>query len=63
MPSALSLYRHLLRYGNRLQLTDKSWYLARIRTEFDKYRLESRPDVIAFQVRRARALLDNDRLR
>lgn len=33
---ALNLYKRLLRYGNQLQLTDKDYYLNRVRSEFHR---------------------------
>ncbi|CAD7014883.1 unnamed protein product [Ceratitis capitata] len=34
----LRLYKHLIRYGNQLQLTDKNYFLGRIRLEFKEGR-------------------------
>jgi hypothetical protein len=35
---SLSLYRSLLRYSRQLQFTDRSYFLRRVRTEFDANR-------------------------
>lgn len=32
----LRLYKHLIRYGNQLQFTNKNYFLQRIREEFRK---------------------------
>lgn len=42
----LALYKTLVRKGKSLQLTDKDYYLRRIRKEFDKNRhLEKKEDI------------------
>ncbi|GAU94846.1 hypothetical protein RvY_06554 [Ramazzottius varieornatus] len=35
---ALKLYKNLLRYSQRLQYTDKDYFVERIRTEFEQNR-------------------------
>lgn len=44
----LRLYKHLIRYGNQLQLTDKSYFLGRVRREFRENCKESEPHKIEF---------------
>lgn len=42
----IRLYRNLLRYGNQLKYTDKSFYLQRIREEFHRNRgLKTKEDI------------------
>lgn len=36
--AVLSLYRSILRRGNNLQYTDKSYYMKRVRAEFEANR-------------------------
>lgn len=47
-PQILRLYKHLIRYGNQLQLTDKNYFLGRIRREFREGRELNDPVQIAF---------------
>lgn len=44
----LRLYKHLIRYGNQLQLTDKSYFLGRVRREFRENREETELHKIEF---------------
>lgn len=44
----LRLYKHLIRYGNQLQLTDKSYFLGRVRREFRESRKETEIHKIEF---------------
>lgn len=44
----LRLYKHLIRYGNQLQLTDKSYFLGRVRREFRENSQETEPHKIEF---------------
>lgn len=44
----LRLYKHLIRYGNQLQLTDKSYFLGRVRREFRDNSNEIEQDKINF---------------
>lgn len=46
--TALNLYRRLLRYGQQLQLTEKSYYNRRIRSEFRRNRAETDPTAVQF---------------
>jgi hypothetical protein len=42
----LQLYRDLLRYGRQLQLTDKDYFVCRIRKEFKKAKnIENAEDI------------------
>lgn len=45
----LYLYKDLLKYGKRLQLTDKEYYTQRIRSEFKKHKDLENPQDIEFQ--------------
>lgn len=51
------LYRALLRYGNSLQYTDRSYYRRRIRFEFEKHRVVTEPEEVGLQVAKGRELL------
>lgn len=44
----LRLYKHLIRYGNQLQLTDKSYFLGRVRREFRENSKETEVQKIQF---------------
>lgn len=54
----LRLYRDLLRYGQRLQLTDKAYFYRRVRAEFEKARdvQEDERKRFLFEVSRSGAL-------
>lgn len=58
----LRLYKHLIRYGNQLYLTDKSYFLGRIRREFRTNRELSNPSDIEFSFKRGETLLKNGRI-
>ncbi|XP_037950049.1 uncharacterized protein LOC119681055 [Teleopsis dalmanni] len=58
----LRLYKHLIRYGSQLQLTDKSYFLGRIRREFRENREIQEPKQIEFCFRRGEALLTKGRV-
>lgn len=45
----LLLYRDLLRYGKNLHLSDKNYFLNRIRVEFKKNKSLENSDEIEFQ--------------
>lgn len=46
--TVLRLYKDLLRYSSRLQFTDKSYYLNRVRTEFRNNQSLSKSEEIQF---------------
>jgi hypothetical protein len=55
---ALSLYRALLRYSRQLTLTDKSYFVRRVRSAFDANRnLKPQSDEAKRQRDKARVLL------
>lgn len=49
----LKLYKHLVRYSNNLQFTDKKYFMKKVRTEFKEGKsLENPKDIeFAFKVR------------
>lgn len=47
----LQLYRQLLRYGNQLQYTDKTFFKNRIRSEFRKNQFLSSAEEIEFELK------------
>lgn len=49
--TALNLYRRLMRYGQQLELTDKSYYNRRVRKEFRRNRDETDPAAVQFQLK------------
>lgn len=49
--AALHLYRRLLRYGQKLQLTDQSYYLRRVKKEFKLNRQLTDPVQIEFNLK------------
>lgn len=58
----LQLYRHLIKYGNQLQFTDKKYFKNRVREEFRKHKeLESAEEVL-FNYQRGETLLKNGRI-
>lgn len=50
----LRLYKHLARYSNNLQFTDKKYFMKKVRTEFKSSKsLEDPKDIeFAFKVRK-----------
>lgn len=44
----LNLYKNLLRYSNNLKLTDKDYYLKRVRKEFQQNRELNDPEKVLF---------------
>ncbi|XP_012162207.1 MIEF1 upstream open reading frame protein [Ceratitis capitata] len=58
----LRLYKHLIRYGNQLQLTDKNYFLGRIRLEFKEGRELRDPAQIEFNFKRGETLLRKGRI-
>ena len=60
---ALSLYRQLLRYGEKLYYTDKQYFNERIRDEFVKHRNLSDNKLIEKQFQRGEALIRRNRFR
>ena len=61
--ASLSLYRQLLRYGQKLCLTDKHYFSERIRAEFSKNKSLSDSDLIIKQINRGEELLRLNRFR
>ena len=60
---ALSLYRQLLRYGEKLYYTDKQYFTERIRDEFVKHRNLSDNKLIEKQFQRGEELIKRNRFR
>ena len=60
---ALSLYRQLLRYGEKLYYTDKQYFKERIRDEFVKHRNLSDNKLIEKQFQRGEELIKRNRFR
>ena len=60
---ALSLYRQLLRYGEKLYYTDKQYFNERIRDEFVKHRNLSDNKLIEKQFQRGKELIKRNRFR
>ena len=61
-PSSFGLYRSLLRYGQRLQLTDRNLFQRRLRAEFEAARAVRDPLSLALLVRKGQAFLRLGRL-
>ena len=60
---ALSLYRQLLRYGEKLYYTDKQYFNERIRGEFVKHKNLSDNKLIEKQFQRGKELIRRNRFR
>ena len=60
---ALSLYRQLLRYGEKLYYTDKQYFNERIRGEFVKHKNLSDNKLIDKQFQRGEELIRRNRFR
>lgn len=60
--TVLRLYKDLLRYSSRLQFTDKSYYLKRVRTEFRSNQSLSKSEDIQFYYNKGVAFLSCQRL-
>ena len=60
---AISLYRQLLRYGEKLYYTDKQYFTERIRDEFVKHRNLSDNKLIEKQFQRGEELIRRNRFR
>ncbi|KRF97563.1 mitochondrial ribosome and complex I assembly factor AltMIEF1 [Drosophila tropicalis] len=58
----LLLYKHLIRYGNHLKLTDKNYFLGRVRHEFRGNRELTNPLEIEFSFKRGETLLRKGRI-
>ncbi|XP_026275135.1 MIEF1 upstream open reading frame protein isoform X2 [Frankliniella occidentalis] len=58
----LQLYRSLIRYGQNLQLTDKQYYLRRVREEFRANKDLQAPEKIEFMFKKGQSLLQRKRL-
>ncbi|XP_055677016.1 MIEF1 upstream open reading frame protein [Lutzomyia longipalpis] len=58
----LNLYRQLLRYGERLKLTDKEYFKQRIRKEFQQNRDLTSPEDILFNFKKGEIVLQNARV-
>ncbi|XP_037038751.1 uncharacterized protein LOC119076170 [Bradysia coprophila] len=58
----LRLYKNLLRYGNQLQLTDKWYFMNRVRDEFEANKGLTSTEQIEFSIKRGEAVLKNKRI-
>ncbi|KAL7736807.1 hypothetical protein ACLKA6_015648 [Drosophila palustris] len=58
----LRLYKHLIKYGNHLTLTDKNYFLGRVRHEFRENRQLTNPLEIEFNFKRGETLLKKGRI-
>ncbi|XKL65776.1 hypothetical protein PGB90_009196 [Kerria lacca] len=58
----LMLYRDLLRYSKNLQLSDKEYFMNRIKDEFKRNKPLENPDEIEFQYKKGITLLKNKRI-
>ncbi|KRF79972.1 mitochondrial ribosome and complex I assembly factor AltMIEF1 [Drosophila virilis] len=58
----LRLYKHLIKYGNHLKLTDKNYFLGRVRHEFRENRQLTSPLEIEFNFKRGETLLKKGRI-
>ena len=58
---ALSLYRQLMRYGQKLQFTDKEYFSKRIRGEYEKNKSIGDKNLIDKQLHRGEQLLNRNR--
>ncbi|XP_016968345.1 MIEF1 upstream open reading frame protein [Drosophila biarmipes] len=58
----LRLYKHLIRYGNHLKLTDKNYFLGRVRHEFRDNRSLTDPAEVEFSFKRGETLLKKGRI-
>ncbi|XP_034106138.1 mitochondrial ribosome and complex I assembly factor AltMIEF1 [Drosophila sulfurigaster albostrigata] len=58
----LRLYKHLIKYGNHLTLTDKNYFLGRVRHEFRENRELTNPLQIEFNFKRGETLLKKGRI-
>jgi hypothetical protein len=58
----LTLYRQLMRYGHNLKYTDKSFYFAKIRKEFEKSKNLSTEEEVDFVILKGKTFLKNGRL-
>uniref|UniRef100_A0A6M2CP08 Putative lyr motif-containing protein n=1 Tax=Rhipicephalus microplus TaxID=6941 RepID=A0A6M2CP08_RHIMP len=60
--AVLSLYRSLVRYGHRLELSDKKYYFKRIREEFEARKTLTEPKELQFYFNKGKAFLERKRL-
>ncbi|XP_032590063.1 MIEF1 upstream open reading frame protein [Drosophila grimshawi] len=58
----LRLYKHLIKYGNHLKLTDKNYFLGRVRHEFRQNRHLIDPPAIEFNFKLGETLLKKGRI-
>jgi len=58
----VKLYRALVNYRRSLTLTDKEYFLRRVRFEFERNRFLTEPGEIVFQEQKAKSFLENKRL-
>lgn len=58
----LKLYKHLLRYGEQLQFTDKQYYRRRIKETFKQNKTLTDENEIEFQLQKGLTLLKNRRV-
>ncbi|XP_017784508.1 PREDICTED: uncharacterized protein LOC108568096 [Nicrophorus vespilloides] len=54
----LRLYKDLLRYGQQLQLTDKTYFYKRIKKEFKNNKSLSDPTKVSFNYQKGLSLLE-----
>ena len=59
----LSLYRQLLRYGEKLYFTDKDYFCTRVRNEYAKNKNLNNTHLIRKQISRGEELLIRNRFR
>uniref|UniRef100_A0A6B0U151 Complex 1 LYR protein domain-containing protein n=1 Tax=Ixodes ricinus TaxID=34613 RepID=A0A6B0U151_IXORI len=60
--AVLNLYRSLVRYARDLELSDKPYYLRRLRTEFEKHRDLADDKERQFYFQKGKAFLEKRRL-
>lgn len=60
--SALNLYKNLFKYGRSLQLTDKEYFLKRVRQEFQQNKELSEESLIKHQISKGESCLKLKRL-
>ena len=58
----LRLYKDLIRYSNRLEFTDRDYYLKRARQEYRKNQHLEKQEDIEFFFEKGQAFLKNSRL-
>ncbi|XP_076757960.1 mitochondrial ribosome and complex I assembly factor AltMIEF1-like [Xylocopa sonorina] len=61
-PNVIRLYKDLLRYGENLKYTDKSYFRSRIRQSFKRNKDLVDQTEIDFQLQKGRKFLENQRV-